>query len=165
MMILVLTCTIPTKSLNVSTVITAYICMYKVNRKKFFFLLCLLFMFNHCIICFVNHLQKLVERRKAFEKAKFQNEEEKAKWSKVITLDLMSSEESGNDGDEEVLIHHPIPWISSTGKTFKRKLDEASLKGKSPQSKRQKKTRVGGPMSTRSLPNEYDKFPSWIFMK
>ena len=119
----------------------------------------------NCIIWIVNHLQKLVERSKAFEKAKFRSDEEKEKWSKVIALEFMSSEESGQEGEEEVLINHPLPWISSTVKAFKRKLDEASLSGKSPQSKRQKKPRVDGPMSTRSIPYESDKFPSWIFKK
>ena len=131
--------------------------MYKVSGKNVF-LSSLLIMSNHCIIWLVNHLQKLAERMKAVEKAQFRIDEEKGKWNKVLSLDFMSSEESGYEEEEEVLIHHLIPWISSTVKSFKRKL--ASLNGKSPQSKRQKKPRVDGPMSTRSKPNESEKFPS-----
>ena len=51
----------------------------------------------------------------------------------------MSSEESDIEDEKEVLIHHPIPWLSSTVQMFKKKLDEEVIKGKSPQAKRMKR--------------------------
>jgi hypothetical protein len=48
----------------------------------------------------------------------------------------MSSDESGKDEDKEVIISHPLPWLSPAVQQFKKKLDDASLKDKSPQAKR-----------------------------
>lgn len=72
----------------------------------------------------------------------------------------MSSDESGNDDDKEIIISHPLPWLSSSVQQFKKKLDDTSLKEKSPQAKRMIKGRVGGLFSSRPKP---DNFPSWVF--
>ena len=109
--------------------------------------------------------QKFTEGKQAFAKAVFRNEEEKEKWSKALKMELMSSEESDIEDEKEVLIHHPIPWLSSTVQTFKKKLDEEIIKGKSPQAKRQRKDRVLGRPPTRPLPTDSENFPTWIFIK
>ena len=77
----------------------------------------------------------------------------------------MSSEESDTERDSEILIHHPIPWLSATVKNFKGRLDQEISKGKSPQAKRQRKGRVNGAPSTRPMPSQSEDFPSWIFGK
>ena len=105
--------------------------------------------------------QKFQERRAASEKGIFHDQRQK-EWRKVISLDFMSSDESGCNEDNEVIISHPLPWLSPRVIHFKSKLDEAALKEKSPQSKRQMKTRVEGSPSTRPKPDD-DTIPSWVF--
>ena len=75
----------------------------------------------------------------------------------------MSSDESRNDDDKEVIISHPLPWLSSNVELFKKKLDEAGLKNKSPQARRQMKERVQGSPSLRPQPAEGEALPSRVF--
>lgn len=77
-------------------------------------------------------------------------------------MNYMSSDESGNEDEKEVIISHPLPWLSANVQQFKRILDEACLKEKSPQAKRMIKSRVEGSPSSRAKPTE-DGNPSWIF--
>ena len=43
-------------------------------------------------------------------------------------MNFMSSDESDNEDSKEVIVSHPLPWLSSNVQQFKRILDEASLK-------------------------------------
>ena len=74
----------------------------------------------------------------------------------------MSSDESGKDDDKEVIVSHPLPWLSANVALFKNKLDEAGLKTKSPQARRQMKDRVQGCPSLWPRP-EGETLPSWVF--
>ena len=74
----------------------------------------------------------------------------------------MSSDESGNADDKEVIVSHPLPWLSSNVALFKKKLDEAGLKNESPQARRLMKERVEGCPSLRPQP-EGEALPSWVF--
>ena len=74
----------------------------------------------------------------------------------------MSSDESGIDDDKEVIISHPLPWLSPAVQQFKKKLDDASFKDKSPQARRMIKERMVGNSSIRPKPST-DKFSSWVF--
>ena len=74
----------------------------------------------------------------------------------------MSSDERGIDADKEVIVSHSLPWLSSNVTLFKKKLDEAGLKNKSPQARRQMKERVQGCPSLRPQP-EGEALPSWVF--
>ena len=57
---------------------------------------------------------------------------------------IMSSDESGEDEGKEVIIAHSLPWLFPNLQLFKKRLDEASFKEKSPQAKRMiKERRVG----------------------
>ena len=67
----------------------------------------------------LSYIQKYHERKQVFEKVIFKTDEDKEKWSKVINVDLMSSEESDTVEGDEILIHRPITWLSSTIKNFK----------------------------------------------
>ena len=97
-------------------------------------------------------MYKLQDRKSVFGKAKFKNEEEKALWNKIMTTDFMSSDESGTDNGEEVLISKPLPWESTVVMRFKRKLDDAALEEKTPLAKKQMKPRRLGAASSRSKP-------------
>jgi len=58
-------------------------------------------------------LQKLQEREAALGKMTFEDEKYREIWSNVLKLDLMSSEESGEDDNrEEVIYTKSLPWRS-----------------------------------------------------
>ena len=79
-------------------------------------------------------------------------------WKAIMTSDLMSSDESGEEEGEEVLVVHPLPWLSHTVTRFKLSLDQQIASAKTPQAKRQMKKRLVGCTSVRGVP---DNLPSW----
>lgn len=95
---------------------------------------------------------------------KFADAKDREKWEKVMMLDVISSEDSGSDNGEEVLIVRPLPWHSDRVDHMISDLDKQSLSDKSPLAKRQMKRRVPGqhsqrPKSTSSL----DGVLQWAF--
>lgn len=60
-------------------------------------------------------------------------------WKAILTLEATPSDESSEENEEEVLIVHPIPWLSHTVTQFKLSLDQQISLGKTPQAKRQMK--------------------------
>lgn len=52
------------------------------------------------------HMQKLQERKAAFEKAAFKDSQEKEKWKSLLKMEVMSSDDSDHDGDKETIISH-----------------------------------------------------------
>ena len=74
------------------------------------------------------------------------------KFTNALKLDLMSSEESDIDDDEEILVLHPLPWRSEKVDQMFVMLDNETMKSKSPQAHRQMKRRVSGDESERSVP-------------
>lgn len=105
-------------------------------------------------------MQKFNERKSMAAKGDYRNEEDKAKWSAVIKLEAMSSDESDTEDGEEVIDIHPLPWLSAEVIGFKSKLDEEIKKEKTPQARRQTKKRVIGVPSSRQRPSD-KHFPSW----
>ena len=97
-------------------------------------------------------------------KGSYKNEEERDKWMSVMKIEAMSSDESGIDDDEDVIVVHPLPWISSEVDSFKNKLDQAILNEKSSQARRQTKRRLLGSPSTRQMPKTHT-LPSWALTK
>ena len=97
-------------------------------------------------------------------KGQYKTDEEKQMWLSIINSALMSSDSSGEDDGEEVIIVHPLPWISADVTAFKKKLDDQIAQEKSPQARRQMKRRVSGPFSRRSCPANlvYPLGPLWI---
>ena len=59
----------------------------------------------------------------------------------------MSSEASGNDSDDSIIVH-PIPWRSEYVSRMFKKIDAYSDKKKSSQARRQTKNRIVGSPST-----------------
>ena len=94
------------------------------------------------------------------EKAEFSTDEDKKVWMSILKLDAMSSEESGEEEDDEVLIVHPIPWLSAEVVSFKQTIDSEIKNEKSPQANRQTKRRMVGSPSSRPIPDK-DAFPTW----
>ena len=89
----------------------------------------------------------------------FSNKEVLEKWRQVIKIEYISSEESGVDDENEVIILKSMPWRSvHVGQLFHR-LDVKSLEDKSPQARRQMKKRVTGEISSR--PRPIGDLPSW----
>ncbi|XP_065915539.1 uncharacterized protein [Dysidea avara] len=67
--------------------------------------------------------RKLQDRKASFTKATFNDEAERKEWERVLTLDLMSSDESDfNDNAVEILVTHQIPWLSEIVNSFKQTL-------------------------------------------
>ena len=71
-------------------------------------------------------------------------------------VEVMSSDESGEDDGDEIIVVHPLPWLSAEVVAFKQQLDEQLKKEKSPQARRQMKPRVvGAPSTHHALPNTF----------
>ena len=84
---------------------------------------------------------------------------DKEKWRQIIKIEYMSSEESGVDDENEVIILKSPPWRSvHVGQLFRR-LDEKGLKEKSPQARCQMKKHVTGEISCR--PRPISDLPPW----
>lgn len=104
----------------------------------------------------------MAERTSALKKMKFRKSSDVDLWRKIVTLDLMSSEESSMDEEEEVIKIHPLPWRASKVTRMFQHLDTEALKSKSPQSRRQRKRRVEGESSQRVQPIDRN-LPNWVF--
>ena len=76
-----------------------------------------------------------------------------------MTISMMSSEESGNDG-EDILYVHPLPFRSGKVDRFCSMLDNKVKETKSPQARRQMKKRVRSDISAGDLPVGHC-FPKW----
>lgn len=77
---------------------------------------------------------------------------DKDKWSKVMVVSMMSSEESG-DGGDEVLIRRKLPWRAERVNHFFTQLDDSVKAEKSSQARRQMKPRVSSEASSsRAIP-------------
>ena len=78
------------------------------------------------------------------------NEKDRKKWSEVLKLDYMSSEDS--EGQEDQLKVRQIPWLSESVQKFKDLLDSERVKNLSAQSKRQMKQKICEGTSQRQKP-------------
>ena len=103
--------------------------------------------------------QKFNERKTALQKMSFNNSEELEKWRQVLKMEYMSSEESGMDDENEVIIVKSLPWRSVHVDQMFRRLDDKTLGEKSPQARCQMKRRVTGETSSRPMPT--GDHPSW----
>lgn len=115
------------------------------------------------VACFLL-LQKLQERQAIFNKLSY-NEKDKEKWKKVFHENFMSSEESDSN-DEEAIVVRPLPWRSNRVTTFLHSLDDKGREEKSPQARRQMKTRRMGNSSSRIQPTSDasgEPPASWMF--
>ena len=101
--------------------------------------------------------QKLQERTAVLNKMKY-SPKDKEKWCKIMTVEMMSSEDS-DQGDESIIVH-PLKWRSDKVTCFLHSLDNKAYEEKSPQAKRQTKKRVVSTIfSERAVPT--GKYASW----
>lgn len=92
-------------------------------------------------------------------KMSFSNPASKKQWSQVLTMEIMSSEESAVDADEDVLCIRPLPWRTARVVDMLTCLDEKVAMGKSSLARRQRKRRVQTSPSLRPAP---ESSPSWM---
>ena len=71
--------------------------------------------------------QKLEEHIAILSKVKFTVPKDREKWEKVLTLEVMSSEDSGMEEDEEILVVRPLPWRSTRVDEMFDELDKKSF--------------------------------------
>lgn len=108
-------------------------------------------------------LQKLAHRRSAFAGLSFPDESSKTAWKGVLTVDMMSSEESTDEGDEEVYLRRPLPWRSGRLTEMLKLLDSRFASNQSALSHRQSKRRITtDEHSTRPKPAS-GTYPPWAF--
>jgi hypothetical protein len=92
------------------------------------------------------------------------DEKYRAMWENVLKLEMMSSENSGDDSSDDTIYVKPLPWRSSQVNSFMAQLDDQAQSSKSATSKRLSKKRTVGENSSRSQPCDKD-LPLWAFSK
>ena len=89
----------------------------------------------------------------------FSEEGQRERWKPAFHVDIMSSEDSATEGDEEVIMVKTLPWRSDQVNQMMKCLDDKIHSEKSAQAKR----RVASlSASSRSKP-ESRNFPAWLF--
>ena len=103
-------------------------------------------------------MQRFGERQAEFKRLSY-SDSDRVKWEKVLTTDLISSDESELEEDRAVLVVKELPWRSEKVSNFFKKLDKAHESRKTEQANRQTKPRIRrGMMSERPAPVS---LPSW----
>jgi len=92
-------------------------------------------------------------------KLKFKDNRERCKWLSIMKKELMSSEESGKDGNVEIIKVKTLSWRSEHVNNMIQLVDGKIDGSRSAQAKRQLKPRVYIE-SSRPKP---DGLPSWVF--
>lgn len=102
-------------------------------------------------------LQKLDSRRAMLLKTSSIPEDQKKKWAECLIPELMSSEESEEDGSFSV---RPLPWRSEKATHFLKSLDNKIEKKKTKKSQIMTLKRSTGISSDRHVPTT-DSVPAW----
>ena len=76
---------------------------------------------------------------------------------------IMSSEESDVNEDNEVIVVKPLPWRSEQVNDFLKRLDDRITKDRSPQAQRQAKKRVPSSVASLRLKPGSSHYPAWLF--
>lgn len=107
----------------------------------------------------ISFMQKLNERKAMMAKGKFkEGERDMQVWKSLMTIEIMSSDESGEEEGEEILLVHALPWLSETVTQFKMSLDHEIISSRTPQARRQMKKRLTGCPSKRPV---FGNLPTW----
>ena len=108
-------------------------------------------------------LQKVTERKATLAKMTFTDERQRERWLLPMNIEFMSSEESGQDGDEEVMVVNTLPWRSHQVNRLFKQLDDKTNVNRTPKARRQVIPRTfSGEPSSRPRPAD-DTFPAWLF--
>ena len=93
----------------------------------------------------------------------FTDEQQRDRWQPAMQIDMMSSEESGMEGDEEVMLIRPLPWRSEQVNRLMKQLDKKVESSRTPQARRQVINRVtSSEASSRPMPLD-GNLPPWLF--
>lgn len=119
-------------------------------------------------ITFVSSTQKLRHRRSVCLASTSLSQEEKEKTLKILTLDFISSEETGTESGsgsenttrDKVFFTRPLPWRSPAANNTMDSLDRKILRRRSERAKEMCRTRRIGQSSSRPTPN-YDQPIAW----
>jgi len=121
------------------------------------------------ILCavMISYMQKLNRRRTALQKTKAITEEVKAKWKPCMVLELISSEESeweeDNDGTAyKVFYTRPLPWRAKKVDDVFNALDRKAKKDASQKSHMMTFSCQEGLVSDRAKPEGLG-LPNWVF--
>ena len=90
-------------------------------------------------------LQKYREREAVLAKMKFVDQRERQKWLSIMKKELMSSEESEIDGDNEVIKVKTLAWRSDHVNRMIKLVDDRILDSRSALARRLMKPRVYTP--------------------
>ena len=88
----------------------------------------------------------------------FTDEQQRDHWQPAMQIDMMSSEESGMEGDEEVMLIRPLPWRSEQVNRLMKQLDQKVESSRTPQARRQVINRVtssGGFLPSHALGQKF----------
>lgn len=100
-------------------------------------------------------------RRAALQKSTVLTEFEKPELMKALVPELISSEDSDNDGSFTV---RPLPWRSDTANELHYSLDKKHVKRLSVKSRRMTSDRQRGLASDRAMPDP-KTLPTWCLKK
>ena len=93
----------------------------------------------------------------------FSDEKQRERWLCVMRIDMMSSEESGQEEDEEVILVKTFPWRSDQVNKLLKQLDQKISAERTPQARHQVIRRViASDPSSCSVPDE-ETLPCWLF--
>ena len=96
-------------------------------------------------------------------KMTFTDEQQRDRWQPAMQIDMMSSEESGIEGDEEVMLIRPLPWRSEQVNRLMKQLDQKVESSRTSQARRQVINRVtSSEPSSRPMPLD-GNIPPWLF--
>ena len=87
--------------------------------------------------------------------------EKKKKVQAALTMDLMSSEEDGEEDGNSVFIVRPLPWVTPEMQRIKSQLDQKYAKKMTARSRRQYLQRVEGEPSRRPVPTKVNETIQW----
>ena len=94
----------------------------------------------------------------------FTHEEQRERWKVVMDIEFMSSEESGMDEDEEVIMVKCLPWRSDQVNELLKRIDDRINRDRSSQARRQVKKRISS-LQTSSRAKPGPDYPAWLFKK
>ena len=103
-------------------------------------------------------------RKAVLSKMSFSDERQRERWFSAMELEVMSSEESGIEAGDEIIVVKSLPWRHDQVNSLIQRLDDKIKNDRSPQAARQSKRRIYGTrISTRCQPLINDSMPAWLF--
>ena len=93
----------------------------------------------------------------------FTDEKQRERWLSAMRMDMMSSEQSGEEGDEPVVLVKPLLWRGEQVNKFFKQLDQKIAAERTPQARRQLMRRVVASEPSARTPPVEGNLPPWLF--